>query len=219
MFSDLVLKGMLNLVVTIVRMHCSKQLVGSSSNAIVQNRQLGVRSVELLVKMLSKDKRTLQMLNPDRIMLQSFNLGRLIESHDHDEKELGLTLSLFILRQHPTIVISDICSTEQVQARDTIHKRQSQIVFDCLKDLSKASSDIDVGKLGTFKTRTTAEIAVRHENTASEESLEKQIAKMISRQITNENSKTNKKTALLQENLREMRDYAKEEFDKVREEL
>ena len=60
--------------------------------------------------MLTSDERTLEMLNPDRIMLHGFNLGRFIESPDVDERELGLTLSLYFLRHHPTIVISDICT-------------------------------------------------------------------------------------------------------------
>ena len=85
--------------------------------------------------MLLSDERTLAMLNPDRIMLHSFNLGRLIESPDVDERELGLTLSLYFLRQHPTIVICDICTNDQIVARDTIMKRQSCIIFDCLKEL------------------------------------------------------------------------------------
>ena len=62
--------------------------------------------------MLTSDTRTLHMLNPDRIMLLSFNLGRLIESPDVDEKELGLTLSLFFLRHHQEILICDICTSD-----------------------------------------------------------------------------------------------------------
>lgn len=50
------------------------------------------------------------MLQPDRIMLLSFNLGRLIESPDVDEKELGIGLSLFLLKNSPDILICDICS-------------------------------------------------------------------------------------------------------------
>ena len=50
-----------------------------------------------------------------------------------------------------------------------------------MKDLSKAKSDIAVGKLGTYKTRTAAEIVVRQENAVAEDSLEKQIADIISR--------------------------------------
>lgn len=75
------------------------------------------------------------MLNPDRIMLLGFNLGRLIESPDVDEKNLGLTLSLYFLRNHSDIVISDICTNEQRHARDIIHKHQSMVFFECLKDL------------------------------------------------------------------------------------
>lgn len=49
---ELILKGMLNLIVTIVRMHCSGLNVGSTTDIMVQNRKLGVRSIELLFKML-----------------------------------------------------------------------------------------------------------------------------------------------------------------------
>ena len=62
--------------------------------------------------MLTSDDRTLEMLNPDRTMLHGFNIGRLIESEDVDERELGLTLSLYFLRHHPSIVICDICTDE-----------------------------------------------------------------------------------------------------------
>lgn len=121
LFSELVLQGMLNLIVTIVRMHCSNHLVGTTapkenSEVLVQNRQLGIKAAEILLKLLTSDDRTLQLLNPDRIMLHGFNLGRLIESPDVDEKNLGLTLSLFFLRNDPEIVISDICSNEQIRA-------------------------------------------------------------------------------------------------------
>jgi len=77
------------------------------------------------------------MLNPDRIMLLCFNLGKLIESPDVDEKELGLTLSLFFLHHHPDIVICDILTSDQVLARDTILKRQNMIIFDCLKQVDQ----------------------------------------------------------------------------------
>jgi len=59
--------------------------------------------------MLTQDQRTLGLLNPDRILLHSFNLGRMIESADCDARELGLTLSLYLLRYHPTLVLADIC--------------------------------------------------------------------------------------------------------------
>ena len=73
--------------------------------------------------MLSEDERTLNMLNPDRVMLLSFNLGRLIESPDVDERDLGLTMSMYFLQYHPQVIISDLCSDEQVIARDLILKR------------------------------------------------------------------------------------------------
>ena len=68
-------------------------------------------------------------------MLLGFNLGRLIESPDVDEKNLGLTLSLYFLRHHPDILISDICTNEQVMARDIIQKHQSLVIIESLKDI------------------------------------------------------------------------------------
>lgn len=106
LFSDMILKGMLNLIVTIIRMHCSSQSIDnmqpefSLNKALVQNRSLGIRASGLLLKMLTSDDRTLNMLNPDRIMLLNFNLGSLIESTEPSEKELGLTLSMFFLHHH-----------------------------------------------------------------------------------------------------------------------
>ena len=73
---------------------------------------MGLRAAEILLKCLASDQRTLDLLNPDRVMLIGFNLGRMVESPDVDEKNLGLTLSLFFLRNHPDIVISDICTNE-----------------------------------------------------------------------------------------------------------
>ena len=69
-------------------------------------------------------------------MVLGFNLGRLIESPDVDERRIGLTMALLFLTRHEEILISDICSDGQVQARDTIHKRQSMAVFECLRDLA-----------------------------------------------------------------------------------
>ena len=57
--------------------------------------------------MLLSDKRTLTMLNPDRIMLLSFNLGKLIESPDVEEKDLGMALALYFLNQ-TSLILSDI---------------------------------------------------------------------------------------------------------------
>ena len=111
LFSDMVLKGMLDLIVTIVRMHCSNQ-IDHPEQAGQQDAQLGVKGVSLLHKMLTQDERTLPMLNPDRIMLLSFNLGRLIESADSDEKDLGLSMSMYFLRHHLDVVLSDICFDE-----------------------------------------------------------------------------------------------------------
>ena len=101
----------------------------------MQNRQLGLRAVEILLNCLTSDDRTLELLNPDRIMLLGFNLGRLIESPDVNEKYLGLTISLIFLRNHPDILISDICTNEQIRARDIILKHQSLVYSECLKDL------------------------------------------------------------------------------------
>ena len=75
--------------------------------------------------MLKKDKRTLQFLNPDPPMLRSFNLGTLIESYDPDERELGLSLAIYLLREDPKALMRDICLDEQSLARDLIQKRQN----------------------------------------------------------------------------------------------
>ena len=72
--------------------------------------------------MLLNDNRVLEMLNPDRDMLLCWNLGQLIESSDEEEKYLGLSLALYFLEKHPTIILSDICTNDQVTARDTILK-------------------------------------------------------------------------------------------------
>lgn len=53
----------------------------------------------------------------------------------------------------------------------------------------------------------------------STESLEAQIAKMINRQLLNTNTKVTQQITLLQESAGEIKDYAKEELDKVREEM
>ena len=53
----------------------------------------------------------------------------------------------------------------------------------------------------------------------SRESLETQIAKMIKRQLHKENTKVNQQLTLLQSSAKEIRDYAKEELDKVRDEM
>ena len=57
--------------------------------------------------MLTTDDRTLTMLNPDRLMLHSFNLASFIESVDVEEKDLGLTLSLYLLHHDPSTILSD----------------------------------------------------------------------------------------------------------------
>ena len=101
---------------------------------------MGLRAAEILLKCLVSDPRTLDLLNPDRVMLIGFNLGRMIESPDVDEKNLGLTLSLFFLRNHSDIVISDICTSEQVTARDIILKHQTFVIYECLKDLHATNS-------------------------------------------------------------------------------
>ena len=96
-----------------------------------------MRATEILLKCLvHKDGRSLRLLEPDRKMVLGFNLGRLIESPDVDERRIGLTMALLFLTRHDEILISDICSDEQVQARDTIHKRQSMAIFECLRDLA-----------------------------------------------------------------------------------
>ena len=47
------------------------------------------------------------MLNPDRIMLLSFNLGKLVESPDVEEKDLGMALALYFLNQ-TSLILSDL---------------------------------------------------------------------------------------------------------------
>ena len=136
LLSDSIIKGMLHLIVTIVRMHCSNHeiLPPQDGDVKVQNRHLGVRATELLLKCLTQDSRALPLLEPDRTMVQGFNLGRLIESIDVDEKTLGLTMALFLLTKHADIIISDICADDQVTARDRIHKQQAMAVIDLMRD-------------------------------------------------------------------------------------
>ena len=45
-------------------------------------------------------------------MLRSFNLGTLIESYDPDERELGLSLAIYLLREDPKALMRDICLDE-----------------------------------------------------------------------------------------------------------
>ena len=57
---DVILKGMLNLITTIVRTHCNRQPnVSDHRELLIQNRKLGVKSVEILLKILKTDSRTL----------------------------------------------------------------------------------------------------------------------------------------------------------------
>ena len=82
-----------------------------------------MKSAEILLRTLQNDSRALRLLKPDRQMLISLNLGKLLESLDVDEKELGLSLCLFLLRHDEKIVICDILTNDQIIARDIISKR------------------------------------------------------------------------------------------------
>ena len=57
-------------------------------------------------------------------MLLSLNLGKLVESIDVDEQDLGLEICLFLLRHDKGVLLCDILTNDQVIARDTITKRQ-----------------------------------------------------------------------------------------------
>ena len=86
------------------------------------------------------------MLNPDRIMLLSFNLGKLVESPDVEEKDLGMALALYFLNQ-TSLILSDLFQNEQIVARDTILKRQSAIIFECIQEIDETGelkADIDL---------------------------------------------------------------------------
>ena len=78
----------------------------------VQNRKLGLKSVEILLRTLQTDTRALAMLKPDRKMLLSFSLGKLLESPDVDEQELGLGFCLFLLRQDRNILLCDMLTND-----------------------------------------------------------------------------------------------------------
>ena len=56
-------------------------------------------------------------------MLLSFNLGKLLESPDVDEKELGLSLCLYLIRHDKNILLCDMLTNDQVIARDIVMKR------------------------------------------------------------------------------------------------
>ena len=62
------------------------------------------------------------MLKADRQMLLSFNLGKLLESPDVDEKELGLSLCLYLIRHDKNILLCDMLTNDQVIARDIVMK-------------------------------------------------------------------------------------------------
>ena len=46
-------------------------------------------------------------------MLLSFNLGKLIESPDVEENDLGIAISLYFLSQ-TSLILSDLFSNEQI---------------------------------------------------------------------------------------------------------
>ena len=53
---DVILKGMLNLITTIVRTHCTRQPnVSDHRELLIQNKKLGVKSVEILLRILKID--------------------------------------------------------------------------------------------------------------------------------------------------------------------
>ena len=145
LLSDSMVEGMLHLVATIVRMHCSNHevLPPQHGDAKVQNRHLGVRATELLLKCLAQDARALPLLELDRPMVQGFNLGRLIESVDVDEKTLGLAMALFLLTKHADVIISDICADDKVTARDRIHKHQALALIELLRESNQSGRIAD----------------------------------------------------------------------------
>ena len=65
--------------------------------------------------MLKSDQRCITVFNPDRTVLQSLNLGKLIESPDCEEKELGIAISLLLMDRIPQTVLSDIIGSQDAQ--------------------------------------------------------------------------------------------------------
>ena len=63
LLTDQILKGMLNLIVIIIRMHCAPHEQSKTSSLdtakAAQNRLLGIQGTGILLRMLKKDKRTL----------------------------------------------------------------------------------------------------------------------------------------------------------------
>ena len=90
------------------------------------------------------------------------------------------------------------------------------IIFDCLKEIDSSAGDRIDNRATLSPNRRKHGKALE---SMGEETLEKQIAKMINRQLANENKKFTQQISLLQDSTKEIRDYAKEEAEKVREEM
>ena len=105
-------------------------------------------------------------------MLISLNLGKLLESPDVDEKELGLGLCLFLLRHDDKTLICDFLTNDQVIARDIVTKRQMSMFYDCIQEM-----DINNSLEKTLNKK----LMVVKKKDDEEKKLEEEIAKMIKR--------------------------------------
>lgn len=103
-------------------------------------------------------------------MLLSFNLGKLLESPDVDEKELGLSLCLFLIRHDSDTLLCDILTNDQVIARDTVMKRQQEMFFDCIQEMDVNNSLDKAMDMNIVKKKP-----------KEEKNIEEEIGKMINR--------------------------------------